>query len=933
MLKRKKLKQFIGHSFIAASLLSLISCSPGMGEQQMLQNAKTYLDKGDPKAASLELRNVLQKNNENAEARFLLGSINMKIGDLTTAEKEFRRAAHAGWDHQQTQLALARIFIATKKLQKLLDEIVNQNTWSSDTRANISALRALAEAGLSKPELAKTTLEEARNYKANALQVLKTTAIFQLAGLQDGNAAQTLDLALSHYPDNTELLLLLASYDIQNKKLSAAADTYRQIISIEPSNLITANVHKAHIGLARLQVFENNLDEAIVTLAPLLKRNENDPGANYLSALISFNQGNYNRASDHMHNLLALAPDHSQSQQLMGKIKYALKEFEQASRHLTKYLKTAPDDTSVRMLLTQTYINLNQSKQARSTLQPVLALNQDDAVALSLLSQIAFIKGNLDEGTAALNKALKSSPNNAQLHKQLTKAYIATGQTSLAHNELKIYQDLSKNTEETQKLRISTYLQAGQIEKALEIAKEMLAKDPKNPNTLALIGSLYADNGNDQQARKHFNTAIQIQENHPAATVGLARIERKNGNIDKAISLYKSLVDSNKAGTIPMIALSEIAAQQKRNNDMLSWLEKARNASPAEIRARMILAKYYLQKTQPQKAEIYTKEAIKQSPENVDLLALHGKVMIAQQRYSEALPPLKKLVAKLPESTIARSLLGETFLRQQMLDNAREHLEKALSIQPDNIIAISLLAETELRDGNLDKSLGYAKALQKKQPEHYIGHMQEGDVWMAKKNHTNARSAYNNAWKQKQTARLAKKLFAASKPGTSLDKAIQPMLTWLKNNPDDYSARFYLATIYQNEGKDDKATREYEKILEQTPDNSTVLNNLAWLYSLSGNPRAMDMAERAYRFAPENPGILDTYGWILVQQGQVEKGQRLIKQAMDIIPGNSDIRYHYAAALLKSGNDVEGKQILVELLKQDKPFAGRADAKRLLENL
>ncbi|MDX2505278.1 MAG: tetratricopeptide repeat protein, partial [Gammaproteobacteria bacterium] len=84
---------------------------------------------------------------------------------------------------------------------------------------------------------------------------------------------------------------------------------------------------------------------------------------------------------------------------------------------------------------------------------------------------------------------------------------------------------------------------------------------------------------------------------------------------------------------------------------------------------------------------------------------------------------------------------------------------------------------------------------------------------------------------------------------------------------------------------------------------------------------------------PENPGILDTYGWILVQQGQAEKGQRLIKQAMDIIPGNLDIRYHYATALLKTGSAQEGKQILEELLKQDKPFDGREDAKRLLENL
>ena len=204
---------------------------------------------------------------------------------------------------------------------------------------------------------------------------------------------------------------------------------------------------------------------------------------------------------------------------------------------------------------------------------------------------------------------------------------------------------------------------------------------------------------------------------------------------------------------------------------------------------------------------------------------------------------------------------------------------------------------------------------------------------MAKQNYNRAYYAYDNAWKRQQTAQLAKRLSLASKNTSSLDKTIRPLLTWLKNNPDDYSTRLYLATIYQNAKENDKAIKEYEKVLKQTPDNSIVLNNLAWLYSLNGSPKAIDMAESAYRFSPENPGIQDTYGWILVQQGQVEKGQRLIKQAMDVIPGNPDIRYHFASALLKSGNDAEGKQILKELLSQDKPFDGREEAKQLLKNL
>jgi len=905
----------------------------GMNEQQMLQSAKTYLDKGELMAASIELRNTLQKNNENAEAHYLLGIINLRIGDLTSAEKELRQAADAGWSQESIQLQLARILVSRKAFKQLLKEIKPLDTWSVDARANIAGLRALAEAGLNNKTKASIAIDEGRKLNKGAVQVLRSTAILQLAGLLEGDASNTLDTAKSLHPDNPEILLLHAMNDVRNKQLSRAAETFSIVIALDPAKFLTMTGRKARLSLARLQIAEKKYGEADSTLAPILKNSSKDPEASYLTGMIAYTQGNFNRAEDYIRKLLAVLPDNLQAHLLMGKIKYTLKDFEQAAHHFSEYLNFAPNDSAVEKLLANTYIILGQSDQAQHTLQNVLRINPNDTAALTLLSQLEFSSGNIDAGISALKNAIKTSPDNARLHKQLAKAYANTGQTELAKSEIALYQKFSNDTEGVQKLTINVYLQTGQTGKALEIANQMLVKDPVNPNTLALIGSLYAKSSNNQRARIYFNKTLKIQDSNPAANAGLARIERQNGNIDKAISQYEKLVDFNTAGTLPMLELSEIAAQQKRTNDMISWLEKARDAAPAETQARILLAKYYLHNAQPKKAEMYIKEAIKLAPEQADVMALQGKVFITQKRYNDALPPLKKLVTKLPESTEAQSLLGEAFLRQHMLKDARNHLQKALAVQPENNIALSLLAETELKDGNPNKSLKYAKVLQKQEPDYYIGHMLEGDAWVAKKNPSRAHSAYDNAWQRQQTAPLAKRLFITATNMSNLDKAVQPLLTWLKNNPDDYSTRLYLAGIYQSNKKNDMAIKEYEKILKKIPDNSTVLNNLAWLYFLDDNSKAMDMAESAYRFSPQNPGIQDTYGWILIHKDQLEKGQRLIKQAMDTIPESLDIQYHYASSLLKSGNHAEGRQILEQLINQNKPFSGREQAKQLLKNL
>ena len=226
-----KLIHLFKHCILTVFLLNLIACdSLGMSEQKMLQNAKTYLDNGDLMAASIELRNTLQKNNENAEARYLLGSISLKVGDLASAEKEFRRAADAGWSQEQVQLELARILINKKAFQQLLDEIKIVGSWSAETQANILGLRALAEAGVENATKAKSTLDEGRALNENAVHILKTTAILQLAGMLEGDASSTLKTAISLYPENAEILLLHAANDIQNKNFTRADESYNRVI-------------------------------------------------------------------------------------------------------------------------------------------------------------------------------------------------------------------------------------------------------------------------------------------------------------------------------------------------------------------------------------------------------------------------------------------------------------------------------------------------------------------------------------------------------------------------------------------------------------------------------------------------------------------------------------------------------------------------------
>jgi Flp pilus assembly protein TadD len=126
---------------------------------------------------------------------------------------------------------------------------------------------------------------------------------------------------------------------------------------------------------------------------------------------------------------------------------------------------------------------------------------------------------------------------------------------------------------------------------------------------------------------------------------------------------------------------------------------------------------------------------------------------------------------------------------------------------------------------------------------------------------------------------------------------------------------------------------EYEQVLESQPGSVLALNNLAWLYFEDGNPRAIELAERAYDRAPERPEIIDTYGWLLVKHGRVEKGLNLLEKAAQRAPDNGDIRYHLAAGLAEAGDKPRARRELTALLESGANFSEKQAAQALLNDL
>ena len=207
-----------------------------------------------------------------------------------------------------------------------------------------------------------------------------------------------------------------------------------------------------------------------------------------------------------------------------------------------------------------------------------------------------------------------------------------------------------------------------------------------------------------------------------------------------------------------------------------------------------------------------------------------------------------------------------------------------------------------------------------------------GDVELARGDGASALGHFEVAAQSARSRIIVTRLARAhSVAGTG--QADQPLSGWLAEHPDDHEVRTMYARVLESDGKLPEAIAQYETLLDIDQLDPAGMNNLAWHYSLQGDDRAVELAERAHALAPSVGSITDTLGWILAKEGQTERALSLLREASGQLPGNAEVQFHLAYVLAESGESTEAKSVLDELLGSGDDFPSRADAEQLAESL
>ena len=267
------------------------------------------------------------------------------------------------------------------------------------------------------------------------------------------------------------------------------------------------------------------------------------------------------------------------------------------------------------------------------------------------------------------------------------------------------------------------------------------------------------------------------------------------------------------------------------------------------------------------------------------------------------------------------------------LPSARQSLAKALALQPDYAAAKAVLASVETRSGHPVEALRLARELRTQYPDAPDGALLEGEALLTQKDAAGAVKAYAAAFEKAPTPDIFIKLHRTLLQAGKTREADQQAAEWIAKSAGGSKVRLYLAQVDLAAGRKAQAIGHYEALLQAEPAHTVALNNLAWLYRPAGRRARPAAAERAYKSRPGDAVVADTMGWILLEQGNVERGLPLLKEAVAKAPKAPVLQYHLAAGYAKAGDKARARDTLDALLASKVAFPERAEATALRAQL
>lgn len=430
----------------------------------------------------------------------------------------------------------------------------------------------------------------------------------------------------------------------------------------------------------------------------------------------------------------------------------------------------------------------------------------------------------------------------------------------------------------------------------IEIYNYLLKTYPEKVELYFELANVYGDNGELDKAIQSLDSLQKYTGVSDAITLNKFRLYNMMDKKDRAFEEIQSVIDKNPDNIRYKLLMGDLYLQDNQADKALDYYQQVKQIAPDEPSLILSMVNYYEKTNNKPAAVEELQKAITSSKMEVEtklqLLARYITLLRqSQQDIKTANPLFQSMFEQHPNNTRINMMYGDVLLLQEDKKGAMEQFEIYTKDNPADPAGYEQMLRIVLPDTQaLEKVVEITLTGIEHIPTAPQFYFYLGLAKFQQKKYGEALSIYEQG--------LANAEFQSPVIESDFYGQLGDIHHFLKNN--------------------DTAFENYEKALKLNPQNLPVLNNYS--YYLSLERKSLDKAEQmsgiTIKAEPTNPTYLDTYGWILFEQGAYTMAKIYIEKAIEY--GKEDLTAevleHYGDVLAVTGE----KEKAVEQWKKAK---------------
>lgn len=884
-----------------AITLGLAGCGKKTADEYTTTIQKFIADK-NPQSAVIELKSAIQEYPSDQSFRQQLGLLALQYGDMSSAEKELKKAIELGADKNQLAVQLFRAMYNNRNLKDVANLYTDDPAITDDTQLYLSVFRIMADISADNMDSLRSKLDKLVGAENHQDLMGFGQAQLQILGGNPKEALEAVSKVTTESPIYPEAIYLKARLQHGTGDYKGALESFNEAEKLLPNNFV--------LQLLKAQMLVDSGDNKAAkdVLAPLQKASPDHPLVNYLSAVIAYDEKDYTNAKNLVEKAISYGITDPATRILAGLCNVNLNLNAQALAHFDAAKDLVKKSEELSRVYNALLLKSGRSAEVQSQL-----VNNDsaDPQMLAATAYQLIREGSMDSARQLVSQAPKN--NKASVQDVAALAALKLGFEQTEKQGMQELEDILKadpGQEAARAVLAQSYLRQKQFAKAEALADEWLKEPAKAVTGYNLKAYSSLLQGKVADAKTLLESAQKADANNSFTLILQAGIALQEKDAAKAQQLLETILDKDPA-YVPAIAQYYSLLKLQNNGDAaVKKLQQLVVAHPELSASRAAVATILMRENQPEKViDLLTSDkTVKVLPAEYRNLLVEAYARVGKN--DEMLRVSEDQWKENPEDLSAALLHAKALASAKSYDKAEALLNKLLEKRAGNQQILETLFMIKLQQEDAKGALALLEQIKPLtgQEQQYL--FMKGRLQFQNKQYDAAISSLQASYSKQPTPATALLLAEVLTTAKKKDQA----LALLKEHNTKYPGNSQVTTVYANlvsESAPQEAARIYQEYLKGGQKNLMILNNYAWILFQEGKfEDAKKYAEQAVELDGRNPDALDTLGSILLAKGEVDAAIQKFEKSLSLRPEFAEVQLHLVAALIKANRKADAQKLL-----------------------